>query len=438
MSATGPLRQLLAVSHKYPPYASGGLAPYVQRSLDAVRRARPELPVTLFTLRYPGHLPPQIVGDEGVRVLRPYLPGVLRRRFLDGGRSFSGSGRLWFGLTLAWFNLLVLLRLARHPRPAGTLVSVHDWQSSPAAVGAALLLRLPVAYHVHNTELTMTAAGRAQDPFGLIRRFERWAGRVARVVVVPSAHVRDLLRDNGWDVGGVAVVPHGFEVPELLAFRDAPAQQRAARVEALRRRLELGENERVLVFAGRLAPVKGIHTLLRALPELLEQVPALRLLVLGVGFPGTSESRDVHDRVRELGLGRHVHVYDAYLPASEVFVHFEAADVCVLPSTYEPFGLVSVEAMALGRPVVLGPGFGDLIALGDDGPVVHRTTTDSPQELAKVLGGVLADPGAAARLAARGRAHVERHLTWARSTGRLLTAYDRVAGGVRDPQEATC
>jgi glycosyltransferase involved in cell wall biosynthesis len=430
--------QLLAVSHKYPPYASGGLAPYVQRSLAAVRRARPELPVTLFTLRYPEHLPAETVEAGGLRVVRPYLPGALLRRFLDEGRSLSGAGGLWFGLTLAWFNLLVLLRLARHPRPAGTLVAVHDWQSSPVGIGAALLLRLPVAYHVHNTELTMTAAGRARDPLGLVRRFERWAARVARVVVVPSAHVRDLVRDAGWDAAKVAVVPHGYEVPELLAFRDAPPPQRRGRVSALRRRLGIGEAERVLVFAGRLAPVKGILTLLDALPELLAQFPALRLLVLGVGFPGTTESQDVHRRVRELGLARHVHVYDAYLPAAEVFVHHEAADVCVFPSTYEPFGLVSVEAMALGRPVVLGPGFGDEIVLAADGPVVHRTTTGSADELAKVLGGVLVDPDAAARLAARGRAHVEQELTWARSTDRLLTAYDRVTGPVRDPQEETC
>jgi glycogen(starch) synthase len=419
------LRELIVVSHKYPPYASGGLAPYVRRSLDGLRRSRPDLPITLYTLDYPDGMPREAVEPNGLRVVRPRMPRWLRHRYLDGGRGFRFSGRLWFGVVMALFNVRVLARVVGHLRRTGrdgALVGVHDWQSTPVGIAAALLLRIPVAYHVHNTELTMTVAGRGRDPWGLIRRFERWAGRVAAVVVVPTPDMRDELTTRGWDARRIAVVPHGHETPELLALaRSDPNGRR----ERLRRRLGLGARDRVLVFAGRLSPVKGIATLLRALPDVVRVHPALRLLVLGVGFPGTGESAAVHQLVRETGLADRIRLYDAHLPAEDVFEHYELADACAFPSTFEPFGLVSVEAMALGRPVVLGPGFSDVIAVGDHGPVAYRAP-DCPRRLAAVLTAVLSDPAGAAAMGERGRRHVQARLTWAHSSARLLTAYDQI------------
>jgi glycosyltransferase involved in cell wall biosynthesis len=134
--------------------------------------------------------------------------------------------------------------------------------------------------------------------------------------------------------------------------------------------------------------------------------------VVGVGFPGTEESAVVHRTVDELGLGRAVRVYDAYLPQDELARHYDLADVCVFPSTFEPFGLVSVEAMAHGRPTVLGPAFSRVITHDDRGPVVLQSRRDDSGELAGLLLRVLGDPAAAAELAERGRRHVEQRFIW--------------------------
>jgi glycosyltransferase involved in cell wall biosynthesis len=412
------LNDLIVVSHKYPPYASGGLAPFVERCLAALRARHPELPVVLFTMNVPGDLPRTTVLDDGLRVERLPLPGVLNRNFLSPRHTFARSGRFWFAAGLAWFNLGVIASIMRRRRGSGTLVDIQEWQSSPAGLVAACVLRMPVVYHVHSTELTMIGEGK--DPFGLIRRFERAMARHARAVLVPTSEMRTLLVDHGWPAEKIRVVTYGYENPVTAEYLSIGPERRRQDADRLRTELGIGRRTKVVVFAGRLSPVKGILTLVRAMDKVVRVHADCKLVVLGVGFPGTGESADVHRAVDELGLSDSVHVYDRYLPQVEVARHYDMADVCVFPSTYEPFGLVSIEAMSQGRPTVLGPGFSRVICHDDDGPVVLQTTRDESDELADSILRVLDDPVAAAAIAARGQRHVTEHLNWDQSIRTLV------------------
>ncbi len=426
---------LVVVSHKYPPYAGGGLAPFVQRFLAALRAHRPDLPVVLHTMNFPGGLPRTTELDDGLRVERLPLPGLLRRHFLAPRHAFERTGRLWFGAALAWFNLAVAVQLLRRRDRRTALVDIQDWQSTPVGIFAARVLGMPVVYHVHSTEQTMIKAG--ADPFGLIRRCEQTMARHARAVLVPTPEMRDLVVEHGFPAERVRVVVYGHDDPVAAGHLPATATERRAAAERLRGELGIDVGSPVVVFAGRLSPVKGIDTLLRAMPKVLAAHPATRLLVAGVGFPGTDESAAVHRTVEELDLGESVRIYDEYLPQAELARHYDLAEACVFPSTYEPFGMVSVEAMSQGRPTVLGPGFSRVITRDDRGPVVLQTGRDDSDELAALLLRVLDDPRAAAELAERGRRHVELRFTWDTSIDNLLGVLVDAVGPTRQDVQ-TC
>ena len=430
------LERLAVVCHQYPPRALGGLAEYAERSLRELRRQRPDLELTLYTMNHPGRHPGVSLHD-GVTVVRPGIPGWLRRLVPAEGSGASVLGQAAFALALALFNLAVFLRL-RRVRSRGLVVAIHDWQSTPVGIGTAWLLRSPVVYHVHNTEQTMTPRPDVADPLGVIGVCQRLMSRLAALVVVPTSEMKTLLVRHGWNPDRIRVVPHGHEddpgSPSVaIGDRD---RDRAAIRSAVLADVGFPADSWLLVFVGRLSPVKGIHTLLRALPAIARRHPAVRLLVLGVGVAGTGQDEGVDRLVTELGVGGLTHVYHRYLPREQVRRHYQAADLCVFPSTYEPFGLVAVEAMALGVPVVLGPGFSASIAADGDHRAAYQVREDTPEALSRLVVSLLDQPAALRAVAKRGQAHVLHTFTWSASVHSTLATYqeavnDRPGAGRR-------
>jgi glycogen synthase len=416
------LRRVVAVCHQYPPWNLGGLAEYAERSLHRLHHDHADLRLTLFTMNCPDDFPRKALDADGVEIRRPGMPRGLKRRLLEPGNRSSLRGQGWFGLALLHFNLMVFLALLRS-RPRHAVVAVHDWQSAPAGILAAGLLRLPTVHHVHNTELTMAAGSEIPDPFGLIGTLQRWMSRLGTLIIVPTPEMKALLIRHDWPADRIRVVPHGYEdrspAPEAEAVEMArnPARRKLAAT------FGLPPEARILVFAGRLSRIKGIHLLLRGLPLIAERHPDIRLFVLGAGLAGTDLDAAVDHLVTGLRLQDRVHVYHRYLPHDQVQQHYLAADVCVFPSAYEPFGLVSVEAMSTGVPVVLGPGFSETIAYDGQHRAALRVTGDSPAELARMVVSLLDDPAAAAEIGRRGRKHVRQSFRWSTAVSATVTVY---------------
>lgn len=430
-ATTAPVpARLVVVCHQYPPWTLGGLAEYAERFLHHLRRHADGLVVTLYTMNYPGDLPRHSRAD-GLRIHRPWLPRCLKRRIDTGGGRPSPANLASFGLLLLWFNLAAFAGLCRIDRRDAVL-AVHDWQSTPVGILAAGVLRLPVVYHVHNTEQTMTARPDIGDPLRLIRTCQWLMSRLATRIVVPTPEMRSLLARHGWPAARIQVIPHGFETSATVEPPDPRRPDRSARAELLAR-AGFPADAQLLVFVGRLSPVKGVQTLLRALPEIAAQHPRVRLLVLGIGLPGTGQSASFDRLVSELRLGELVHAYHRYLPRAEVHRHFRAADLCVFPSTYEPFGLVSVEAMGLGVPVVLGPGFSRTISTDGVTATAFRLASNAPSELAQAVKRALADPARAAVVGARGQAHVRRSFNWAAAVVATWEVYRHALAGEPAP-----
>ena len=380
------------VCAEVPPDVVGGLGRYAERLLG--RLATAGVPVEVLGLgagpRRERH------GDVTVHRLGP--------RPARGGRGLRLVAR-----NLA-YTARATARILRGPR-RGAVVAVHDWMGCLTGIACRLAGR-PVVFHVHNAELTAGSWRTRPALATALAGLETAQARLAAAVVVPSSTMRDQLAGRGWPAARIRVIAHGAEDPDLDRLAALPAAERARRAAAVRARYPAGP---LLVYAGRLSAAKGVPTLLAALAE----VPGCTLMLCGERSPHTAEGAEVDAAVERLGLAGRVVALHRLLPAPDLYDHFLAADVCVFPSRYEPFGLVAVEAMALGRPVVLGPGHAPELA----GPAALRCTGETPGELAAVLRRALADEAWRAAAAEHGRAWVTAAFGWDRTVAATLRCY---------------
>ncbi|MET8007977.1 glycosyltransferase family 4 protein [Nonomuraea glycinis] len=376
-------RRCHVVCTEVPPHVVGGLGRYAERILPALRDSG---------------VPIEVYGVTG----RPRQADRPLRRIAG----------------LITFNVRVAARILRAGGRSGAVVAVHDWMGSIAGILCRLAGRMPVVFHVHTCEHNTAPGARRTAVTAGLTALENAMARLASLIVVPSAGMRDELVARGWPPGRLRVVPHGFEDPELVRLAGLSGAERDRLRAKVRAGYLPGGAGRLVVFAGRLSSHKGVHTLIKAVPALLRERGDLRVVLVGSG-----DDAEVARLIEREGVGGHVVADYRFLDPPEVFAHFLAADVCAFPSSYEPFGLVAVEAMALGRPVVVGPGYSPEVV--GDGAV--RCRTGEPEELAAALARCLDDPEHAAGLARRGAEHVRARYSWARTAETTLAAYAEVA-----------
>jgi glycogen(starch) synthase len=294
-------------------------------------------------------------------------------------------------------------------------VHAHDWLVAHAATTLKHHLGVPLVATLHATE-----AGRHQGwlPGPLnrsIHSVEWWLTYEARRVVACSAYMRwEVTRLFDLPPDKVDVVPNGVDLRRW--------QVPADRVAAARRRW--GGDGPLVVYSGRLVYEKGVQDLLAAVPRLRRRHPGLRLVVAGRG-PAAEELRVLARRLR---LGRAA-VFAGFVPDAELAALAAAADCAVVPSVYEPFGLVALEAAAAGTPVVASD------AGGLPEFVEHRRTglsfrAGDPAGLAEAVGELLADQVLGRRLVNRARAVLRRDHSWAAVAARTVDVYARA-----EPQE---
>ena len=309
------------------------------------------------------------------------------------------------------------------------VVHSHYWLSGWVGARLGELWRVPHVAMFHTlgrlkNRANATAQGRRGTlESGMRIEIERRVIRSADAVVAATEHERGaLVEQYGARMAQVAVIPCGVD---LAMFR--PVDRAAARAE-------LGVEGEMLLFVGRIDPVKGLDTLLEAMPLLADR-PGLKLHVIGgAGSNGAPDPDEQHLRAltRRLGVADRVAwlgpVEQARLP-----LYYSAADVCVVPSRYESFGLVALEALACGAAVVASRvgGLPTIIREGENGLLVPWRT---PELFAERIEQVLDDRDLAANLRAAARPSVER-FAWSAIGGRVLGLYHERMG-LREPRAA--
>ncbi|HEY0189029.1 MAG TPA: glycogen synthase [Cellulomonas sp.] len=420
--------------------------------------------VDLLTREYPPH----VYGGAGVHVAE--LAAVLRRTLdvrvhcFDGPRTEPGVAGYDVPADLAGANpalatfgvdLAMVDGIGRQsvddvaggdagPRTGlrTDLVHSHTWYANLAGHLAALLHGVPHVVSAHSLEpLRPWKAEQLGGGYALSSWAEKTAFEAADAVIAVSAGMRaDILRCYpAIDPARVHVVHNGID---LTGWRrpTGPDEQDAARALAVANGVD--PDRPAVVFVGRITRQKGLPYLLRAAEALPPQVQ----LVLCAGAPDTPEiMAEVTDLVHRLRERRDGVVWiDRMLPRAELVAVLSACTVFACPSVYEPLGIVNLEAMAVGLPVV-GTATGGIPEVVDDGvtgwlvPIEQvqdgTGTPVDPDRFVADLGAALAEAVAdPARAAARGRAarrRVEEHFSWDAIGERTVQVYRGVLDGPR-------
>ncbi len=176
-------------------------------------------------------------------------------------------------------------------------------------------------------------------------KIERDILEKANCVVATSPQEQETLRSLVSNRGQIEVIPCGTDTDNFRLTSKADA----------RAKLKLRSNEKVILYVGRFDPRKGIETLVRAFALLKNQdLKNLKLVIVGgssAHMPDGEERRRIEQLVDELGI-KDSTLFAGRIGHDVLPLYYAAADVCVIPSHYEPFGLVAIEAMACGVPVV--------------------------------------------------------------------------------------
>jgi glycogen synthase len=221
--------------------------------------------------------------------------------------------------------------------------------------------------------------------------------RRAEGVVVCSHYMQGHVADVfGVDEAKVEVIPNGIDPLDLAPVDD---------LAALRARFA-DPTEKLVLLIGRLVYEKGFQIALDALPRVIARLDGVRFLVAG---SGTHEA-ELKAQARRLGLERHGS-FLGWIGDDVLRSLYRIADLCVVPSIYEPFGLVALEAMASGCPCIVAD-TGGLREVVPNEDVGLRFRSRDPRSLAQMMEWVLANPALRFRLVTEASAHVAR-FDWA-------------------------
>ncbi|MEM3642194.1 MAG: glycosyltransferase family 4 protein, partial [Candidatus Bathyarchaeia archaeon] len=295
------------------------------------------------------------------------------------------------------------------------VVCVHDWLSSIAGIITKNETTVPVVFHVHSTEWGRSG-GQGSEVVSYLE--SAIAGKADRIITVSHAMQEDLVR-HGWPKSKISVVWNGVD-PE----RYNPRKCKPEEVEAIRARYGIKPEEKMVLFLGRLTWVKGVINLVQAMPMILGEYPNTKLVILGKG----EQQNDIVEAAARLGISNKVVCRFEFVPEKERILHYAAADVCVFPSTYEPFGIVSLEAMAMAKPIVVGAqgvvGFREQVApFGPDQNGVH-VNGGNPADIAWGIKEVLCDADRARKWGENGRKRVLQYFTWRKVAEQTLQIYE--------------
>jgi glycogen(starch) synthase len=397
------------MSIEFPPRIFGGLGVYVDEiSREMVSQGER---ISVFTLG-DGKLE-RYQDMNGVEVFRMY-PVPIR----DGLDVFLSAQTLSWGEGLHFLEDLISLNqlCAASIMENGPfhLCVAHDWLG---LLGAMAVKRegIPMIFHVHGLEV-----GRTDNPNPQLVALEKKGAKVADLIITVSEAMKQELVGLGANPTKVRVCYHGVDG----AFFD-PDRADPKRLAALRKRYGYAKDDVVVLFMGRLESVKGIVQLFSAIPVVQAKHPKLKLLVVG---KGSLESWALSEAKR---LGGITLVTD-FLDAEDKMHHYALADLCVFPSIYEPFGIVALEAGAMGKAAVVGAagtsGLAEIVKNpGDARPTgVHVNARDS-QDIAWGINLALEDLDRLQSWGKNARIRVLEEFTWQKAAKRTMAIYMEVA-----------
>ncbi len=392
-------RQLnvMMFSWEYPPRVIGGISPHVYFLSKSL--AQNGVKVHVVTCDFPNA--PAHETIDGVEVYR-----------VDSYQNPSPDFATWVYLMNLNMQKEAAAIAAKLPEPIDVF-HAHDWLVADAGVGLKHIFRKPLLVTMHSTEIGRRD-GLHTATEHMIHETEAWLTYEGwRVICCSDYMMQHVKWAFGLPADKMAMVPNGvnphaydgLEKEDLAAFRERFALP----------------NEKIVLYVGRLVYEKGIHILINAVPKVLAKVDA-KFVIVGSGYMQPQLS----NIVRSMGL-EHKVLFTGFLDEHDLLKLQKVSDVSVVPSLFEPFGIVALEAMAAKSPVIVSDtgGLSEIVKHDITGIKAYPNNTES---LAWGITKILTDTNYAKALRENAYKEILERYDWDKIAQQTRRLYETVLG----------
>jgi glycogen synthase len=400
--------RVLLLTNEYPPHIYGGAGVHVE-----------------YLARELANLTPVEVRTFGTE--ESQQPHLRVRGFRGDSAPFAAAPA---GFASPLQALSTCLAFVGQPLEAD-VVHCHTWYSHFGGILAKILYGLPLVITVHSLEpLRPWKREQLAQGYDLSSWIEKTALEMAdAVIAVSDSTARDIRQYFSVEPAAISVIPNGIDTTEYAPLTD-PDCLATYGIDPARP---------YVLFLGRMTRQKGLRYLLDALPSLTPEAQ----VVLCAGAADTPEmGQEITQAVQRLQQQRSGIIWiPTMVPRRTSIVLYSHAAVFCCPSIYEPFGLINLEAMACGTPVVASAvgGIPEVVRDGETGylvdpdlsldpPYEPRSAAQFAQRLAEALNRLLTDPALRHRMGQQGRTWVEEHFGWRAVAQQTLALYRRLCG----------
>ena len=371
--------KILMLTWEYPPRIVGGIARVVHDLSKRLIKDGHDVHVITYK---EGNVP-YYENDKGVHVHRVDNYMINPNNFIDWIMQLN-------------FNMVAKANELIAKGEKFDVIHAHDWLVAYAAKTLKNSYDMPLVSTIHATEAGRNA-GIHDETQRYINDTEWMLTYESSEVIVNSKFMKnDLQRLFGLPYEKINVVANGINSTTYSGIE---------RDYEFRRQYAL-DNEKIILFMGRLVYEKGVQHLISAMPKILDNYHDAKLIIAGKG--GMIE--ELKSQVEALGLGQKVY-FTGYLNAKQVSKMYKCADVSVFPSTYEPFGIVALEAMLAGVPAVVSDvgGLNEIVEHGVNG---MKSYAGNPNSLADSILSLLVNPELCTNIVKKARAKVKDEYSW--------------------------
>ena len=396
--------KILMLTWEYPPRVVGGISKVVYDLSHKMVKEGNE--VTVVTYK-DGDNVKYYENDKGVEVYRVDNYMIRPNNFIDWIMQLN-------------FNMITKANEIINKNGKFDVIHAHDWLVAYSAKSIKESYNIPLISTIHATESGRNS-GIHDETQRYINDSEWMLTYESSEVIVNSNYMKnEVQRLFGLPYDKINVIPNGVN---LQLFSNVNVDYDFRRQYAM-------DNEKIILYVGRLVYEKGIQNLIAAMPKILDRYHDSKLIICGRG--GMID--DLREQVKYLGIDNKVY-FAGYCDSKKMQKMYKCADVAVFPSTYEPFGIVAIESMLSGTPTIVSD-VGGLNEIVEHGVTGMKSYAGNSNSIADSVLALLFDPKLCANISQNAIKKVKENYNWAKITDNTYYVYQLAIGKTVQEKEA--
>lgn len=396
--------KILMLTWEYPPRVVGGISKVVYDLSHKMVKEGNE--VTVVTYK-DGDNVKYYENDKGVEVYRVDNYMIRPNNFIDWIMQLN-------------FNMITKANEIINKNGKFDVIHAHDWLVAYSAKSIKESYNIPLISTIHATESGRNS-GIHDETQRYINDSEWMLTYESSEVIVNSNYMKnEVQRLFGLPYDKINVIPNGVN---LQLFSNVNVDYDFRRQYAM-------DNEKIILYVGRLVYEKGIQNLIAAMPKVLDRYHDSKLIICGRG--GMID--ELREQVKYLGIENKVY-FAGYCDSKKMQKMYKCADVAVFPSTYEPFGIVAIESMLSGTPTIVSD-VGGLNEIVEHGVTGMKSYAGNANSIADSVLALLFDPKLCANISQNAIKKVKENYNWAKITDNTYYVYQLAIGKTVQEKEA--